>query len=329
MGEDGDGDGDGDGYGDDAPATTSSTTLTAETNSGTSVTPATTVTHTAKTPPVDVSEALAVTLTVPLDVNLALLSSHELAAVKDGLLAAAAEAGGFSAADVERIELVQNGEVIGSVRRRRATNRAITAKIIFKDDATVDVTAAITRMNAAIAGGTLSVTVVIGGEEMTAEASAAEWLNKSFEEATPEETLPNTAGIVGGALGGLLVLGLVLGAVVFVERGKRSNNEASSNRIQPSPEQPQQRQLSAVSIDNAHYHAAAAADGDAASLPAAEQSDRGSVHSLASTEVPAGPGDVWQQQPVAEEGSAWEPVDMDPNSKSFRMKSVRRSDPLE
>jgi len=109
----------------------------------------------------------SVTLTVPLDVDLASLSSDELTAVKDKLLVAAATAGGFNAADVETIELVQNGKVVGSARHQRETNGAITVRIIFKDDATVNIDAAVASINTAIAAGTVSVTVTIGGQEMT------------------------------------------------------------------------------------------------------------------------------------------------------------------
>lgn len=107
------------------------------------------------------------TLTVPLDVDLSTVTPAELAGIKDALLKVAADLGGFLASDVERIELVQDGEVV--TRRRRATNSAITARIIFKDTATVDVAAVVGSLNKAIAQDAVTVTVTIGGEEITAK----------------------------------------------------------------------------------------------------------------------------------------------------------------
>lgn len=110
-------------------------------------------------------DSASVTLTVPLDVDLSTVTPAELAGIKDALLKVAADLGGFLASDVERIELVQDGEVV--TRRRRATNSAITARIIFKDTATVDVAAVVGSLNKAIAQDAVTVTVTIGGEEIT------------------------------------------------------------------------------------------------------------------------------------------------------------------
>jgi hypothetical protein len=105
-------------------------------------------------------------LIVPLDIDLASLSDTELAAVKDGLLDAAAKAGKFSATDVETIELLQDGKVVGRHRFQRA-NSPITARIVFKDDADVDLIEARTNLNTAIKEGTVAVSVVIGGVTLT------------------------------------------------------------------------------------------------------------------------------------------------------------------
>ena len=118
-----------------------------------------------------VNTKMVITLTVPLDIDLASLTAAELADVKNKLLAAAAKAGGFDVADVERIELVQDGKVIGSARRGRAANGPITARVIFKDSAVVDLDAVVASVNSAIEAGTVSVSVVVGGETVTAAVS--------------------------------------------------------------------------------------------------------------------------------------------------------------
>ena len=109
----------------------------------------------------------SVTLALPLDVNLTTVTPAELTGIKDALLKVAAALGGFKASDVERIELVQDGKVV--TRRRRATNGAVTARIIFKSTANVDVAAAVGSLNTAIAQGAVTVTVTIGGKEITAK----------------------------------------------------------------------------------------------------------------------------------------------------------------
>jgi len=118
-----------------------------------------------------VNTEMAITLTVPLDIDLTSLTAAELADVKNKLLAAAAKAGGFDVGDVERIELVQDGKVVGSARRGRAANSPITARVIFKDSAVVDFDAVVASVNSAIEAGTVSVSVVVGGETVTAAVS--------------------------------------------------------------------------------------------------------------------------------------------------------------
>ena len=115
----------------------------------------------------------SVTLVVPLDVDLASLDANDYAAVVAELLQVAATAGGFNAADVEKIVLMQNGAVISSSRRRlqRATNGPITAKVIFKEDANVDVNETGANMNSAIDAGTVSVSVNIGGKAISASVT--------------------------------------------------------------------------------------------------------------------------------------------------------------
>ena len=109
----------------------------------------------------------SITLTVPLDVDCSSVTPAKLTELKAELLQAAAAAGGFNATDVERIELEQNGKAV--TRRQRATNGAVTARVIFKDTATVDLTAAVASLNEAIESGAVSVTVIIDGKEITAK----------------------------------------------------------------------------------------------------------------------------------------------------------------
>jgi hypothetical protein len=106
-----------------------------------------------------------VTLTVPLNINLASLNATELTVLKNSLLDAAAEAGGFDPALVEMIVLKQDGKVVS---RRRRANAPITAEVIFKDNAVIDLGAATASLNEAIATGAVSVTLVIGGQTFTA-----------------------------------------------------------------------------------------------------------------------------------------------------------------
>lgn len=113
----------------------------------------------------------SVTLTVPLEADLASLTATELSALKDEVRTVAATAGGYKVTDVDRVELEQNGTASGTSRHQRATtsdNGPITAKIIFKDS-TFDVDAAVSSTNAAITAGTVAVTVTIGGATVTAE----------------------------------------------------------------------------------------------------------------------------------------------------------------
>jgi hypothetical protein len=105
-----------------------------------------------------------------LDIDLTSLDAAGLTAVKDALLEVAAAAGGFDAADVESIELVQDGKVIDLARQRRA-NGPITARVIIKADATVDLKAATARMNKAIEAGTVTVTFAIAGVTFTANVT--------------------------------------------------------------------------------------------------------------------------------------------------------------
>jgi hypothetical protein len=121
-----------------------------------------------------VVDVVSLTMVVPLDVDLSSITATELAGVKEALIATMADAGGFDAALVERVILSQNGAVIEIGRRRReeaAKNGPITATIIFKADADIDVTAATASLNLAIEAGTVSVTVMIGGEEVTAKVT--------------------------------------------------------------------------------------------------------------------------------------------------------------
>jgi hypothetical protein len=107
---------------------------------------------------------------VPLDVDLSSLDTTEFAALEAELLKVAATAGGFPPSVVQNIVLMQNGAVIGSARRRlqRATNGPISATLIFKEGANVDVNAAGAKMNKAIKKGEVSVSVLVGGETVSA-----------------------------------------------------------------------------------------------------------------------------------------------------------------
>jgi hypothetical protein len=116
-----------------------------------------------------VVDVVSLTMVVPLDVDLSSITATELVGVKEALIAAMADVAGFDAALVERVILSQNGVEIGRRRREEAAkNGPITATIIFKADAVIDVTAATASLNLAIEAGTVSVTVMIGGEEVTA-----------------------------------------------------------------------------------------------------------------------------------------------------------------
>jgi hypothetical protein len=113
------------------------------------------------------SAPASLTLSVPLDVDLSSLDSTELTAVKAGLLAIAAAAGGFSAADVEKIVLMQDGKVIGG-RHRRAENGPITVNVIFKENASVDLDAVKASVNKIIESGSLTVQVMVDGKSISA-----------------------------------------------------------------------------------------------------------------------------------------------------------------
>jgi hypothetical protein len=94
----------------------------------------------------------------------------ELAVVKETLLAAAASAGGFDTTDVDRIELKQNDIAIGRLRR---ANGPITARIVFKDNAIVDVEATITNINIAIKQGVVTVEMEVNGKMINATVTEA------------------------------------------------------------------------------------------------------------------------------------------------------------
>jgi len=105
--------------------------------------------------------ATSVSLVLPLGVDLKSLSPTELADLKDEAVRASAATGGdFSVADVEKVELVADA------------SGTITAKIIFKDSAVVDVEAAAASISTAIKAGSVSVTVTVGGKKITAKPTA-------------------------------------------------------------------------------------------------------------------------------------------------------------
>ena len=62
----------------------------------------------------DATAPASVSLTVPLDIDLSTVADEDLATLKDDLLATFAEAGSFNTADVERVELYQDGKVFGA-----------------------------------------------------------------------------------------------------------------------------------------------------------------------------------------------------------------------
>ena len=109
----------------------------------------------------------------------------------------AAALGGFKASDVERIELVQDGKVV--TRRRRATNGAVTARIIFKSTANVDVAAAVGSLNKAIAQGAVTVTVTIGGQEITAKVEdSAIFVQNNGAGATTAQVASGLVAVIAG-----------------------------------------------------------------------------------------------------------------------------------
>ena len=118
----------------------------------------------APAPPAPAAPAV-LTLTVPLDINLSELSAEALEDVKSALLATAAAAGGFDPTLVESIVLVQGGVVVS---RHRRANTPITVKVVFKDDAVIDLDTATASLNKAITKGAVSVTLEIDGKEITA-----------------------------------------------------------------------------------------------------------------------------------------------------------------
>merc|ERR1712166_1732449 len=110
----------------------------------------------------------SVSLTVPLNIDLASLSNEALVTLQTDLLAQFAAIGGFDPADVEKIELYQDGNLIQFSDVVRLTNSPITVVAIFLETATVDVTEVAQTTNTAIAIGDVEVAVTVGGIEVTA-----------------------------------------------------------------------------------------------------------------------------------------------------------------
>jgi hypothetical protein len=159
--------------------TTFTTVVTTTTIAAVATTTKVVATEVGTTQPDSVTDApgtsapASLTFTVPLDIDLSTLAPDALTVVKNGLVAAAAMAGGFDPALVDTIELVQNGIVVGRRRRqansrRQRANSPITARVIFIDDAVIDLEAATDTMNKAIEAGAVSVSFVIGGETFAA-----------------------------------------------------------------------------------------------------------------------------------------------------------------
>lgn len=116
-----------------------------------------------------------------LNVDVASLTAPELAALKDELLADVAKAGGFNADDVDSVELVQNGEVVGASRHARTVGGPATVIVIFKDTAAVDADAVATSINEAIEARLILGMISIGGKFITADVTEATFSGRSLD----------------------------------------------------------------------------------------------------------------------------------------------------
>jgi hypothetical protein len=114
------------------------------------------------------TQPASLTMIVPLDIDLESLNATELSVVKDTLLTLATSAGGFNRSDVERIELIQDGKMMG---RHRRVNGPITVRLVFKESAVVDVNAAIATMNTEIEQAAVTVKVVVKAESFEANVT--------------------------------------------------------------------------------------------------------------------------------------------------------------
>jgi hypothetical protein len=141
-----------------------------------------------------------------LNINLKELSAEALYGLKRELLETAAAAGGFDPTLVESIVLVQGDVVVG---RHRRANPPITVKVVFKDDAVIDLDAATASLNEAIAIGAVSVTFVVDGQAFTATVI-------ELASAIAVVTVPFPTMKRGGSQGHTFANPMVLLAVILI-----------------------------------------------------------------------------------------------------------------
>jgi hypothetical protein len=171
-------------------------------------------------------------------------------AIVTAVVAAAATGSGITAADVDHVELIQNDTVF----RHRRAYQDVTAKIIFNADSAVDLDATTLNVNDAIDDGTFVVSVVAGGESITAivtetaiagaspatpQSTPVPTPSQSYDQGSKSTSTSSTSEVsvlAGVVAGSFLFVGILAVLVWYVQTNKpRKIEPALSARMSMLP----------------------------------------------------------------------------------------------